>query len=144
MTLVYLGGPIDLVNENDRIQWRKGMADVLLNTYGISTFDPAAAFNVELRDYQVSRQLVHINEVALSTCDFAVFVMSPNQPSIGTPIELMLAHKQLKPNVVIWGGDPEKPLPAYVSALAGNVVYTTEQAINAVVRWRNLRLVEKE
>jgi len=123
--LVYLGGPIDLVTDEERTDWRSKLK-FILQAEGISSFDPCAAFNINLTDRSDCARLVEINERALGTCDTAVFVMSKSQPSIGTPIEMFAAHHMGKQAIVVW--NDEGPLPAYVTNYAGVVVRTIDEA----------------
>lgn len=128
--LVFLGGPIDMAGEHAS-HWRQ-TAKEMLKEHGISTYDPLAAFNVNLHSKAAVERLVQINMHALSQCHFAIFALPHYVPTFGTPMELFYAHQNDIPHVVWWDGDPAK-VPAYVTYCARKIVYTLEDAVNAAV-----------
>jgi len=128
--MVYLAGAIDMVSSEQREGWRDA-ASKMLKSDGISTYNPAAAFVVDL-GANVAPAIVEINEIALQKCDFALFNMSSSQPSIGTPIELFIAAKLNKSRVVVWDNKHD-PVPAYLAYYGGMIVYTLTDAL-AVIR----------
>lgn len=142
--LVYLGGAIDLVDGDIRQGWRDKMKHEL-KEIGVSTFDPASAFSVNLHHKEVAESLVKINEVALLSCDHAFFVMGDKYPSVGTPIELYIAKMNNIPHTVIWNpvagsfdanlGIPVRkdPYPAYVNVFADKIVCSFHNAIRDLV-----------
>jgi hypothetical protein len=144
--LVYLAGPIDLVNGEQRNEWRERFARELTGR-NISSFNPASAFNYTPGDRKTARQLIDINKAAMFACDFAVVVMGRDMPSVGTPIELKMLSDINMPHVVVWEPAMEsfddihskrriKPtLPAYVQGLADKVVYRFDDAISALIEW---------
>lgn len=135
--LVYLGGPIDLVSDKDRVNWRWDMKKELIGRE-ISSFDPCSAFKINPCDKGVAENLVDINKMAMLNCDFAVFVMSREMPSIGTPIELYMASENGLPHVVIWLSDG--PFPAYISGLADTVVRNFDDAMHEIIKFRKMMI----
>lgn len=112
--LVYLGGPIDLAGNKD---YRTDLTEAL-HKEGINTFDPRDAFKmVKLDDHVDARRLVEINKQAMLNCTVPVFVMDANVLSVGTSIEIYMAHEANKRSLVVWLSDNDKPIPAYISAL---------------------------
>lgn len=112
--LVYLGGPIDLAGNKD---YRADLTKAL-HREGINAFDPKDAFKmVKLNDPVDARRLVEINRQAMLNCTVPVFVMDANVLSVGTSIEIYMAHEANKRSLVIWLSDSDKPIPAYISAL---------------------------
>lgn len=119
LMLFYVAGPIDLASDIDY----RGELIQYLNNKGVSTFNPKDAFNVmtmnEPRDMQA---LMNINKHAMLQCHGSVIVLDSTKVSIGTPIELYIAHEESHPNLVIWIAPEERPTPSYVTALADKVV----------------------
>ena len=112
--LVYLGGPIDLAGNKD---YRTDLTEAL-HKEGINAFDPKDAFKmVKLDDHMDARRLVEINKQAMLNCTVPVFVMDANVLSVGTSIEIYMAHEANKRSLVVWLSDNDKPIPAYISAL---------------------------
>lgn len=64
--LVYLAGPIDGVPRAGAHDWRQEVAGRLLSEYGISSFNPAAAFTAGQR---AAASVVAINRNAIDSCD---------------------------------------------------------------------------
>lgn len=112
--LVYLGGPIDLAGNKD---YRTDLTEAL-HKEGINAFDPRDAFKmVKLDDRMDARRLVEINKQAMLNCTVPVFVMDANVLSVGTSIEIYMAHEANKRSLVVWLSDNDKPIPVYISAL---------------------------
>lgn len=112
--LVYLGGPIDLAGSKD---YRADLTEAL-HREGINAFDPKDAFKmVKLNDRVDARRLVEINRQAMLNCTVSVFVMDANVLSVGTSIEIYMAHEANKRSLVIWLSGNDKSIPAYISAL---------------------------
>ena len=112
--LVYLGGPIDLAGNKD---YRTDLTEAL-HKEGINAFDPRDAFKmVKLDNHMDARQLVEINKQAMLNCTVPVFVMDANVLSVGTSIEIYMAHEANKRSLVVWLSDNDKPIPAYINAL---------------------------
>ena len=112
--LVYLGGPIDLADNKD---YRTDLTEAL-HREGINAFDPKDAFKmVKLDDRMDARRLVEINKQAMLNCTVPVFVVDANVLSVGTSIEIYMAHEANKRSLVVWLSDSDKPIPAYISAL---------------------------
>lgn len=153
MTIVYLGGPIDLVSGEQRNKWRERFADELASRR-ISSFNPASAFKLILQNKEDAEMLIEINKSALSNSNFAVFLMGKDMPSIGTPMELLMARQMGIPHLVIW--EPKissftdeikykplpKSLPAYIHGLADQVVYRFDDALDKIVEWERKRSSE--
>lgn len=87
--LVYLGGPIDLVKEGERHEWRSQIKEVLLS-HNVSSLDPAAAFSVNLGNHDTMKKLININKHNMMNSDLVLLIMSPDKASIGTPMELLM------------------------------------------------------
>jgi hypothetical protein len=155
--IVYLAGPIDLVDGEQRNAWRERFSGELQNM-GISTFNPAAAFGYVPASREDAQTLIDINKRAMLFCDFTVIVMGRSMPSIGTPIELYMLHQARKPHVVVWEPSIDSfgsekigkrvahpPLPAYVQGLADKVVHRFGDAIGCVLDYRDkLRFIASE
>ena len=95
--LVYLAGPIDLVN-GQVLNWRLA-AKRTLKDYGISSFDPSGAFCWNGGPHQV---MMAILDEATKNADAMLVHLDPNVLAIGTVLELFDFVKTGKP-VVIWG-----------------------------------------
>lgn len=117
--LVYLGGPIDLAGNKD---YRTDLTEAL-HREGINAFDPKDAFKMaNLNDRADTKRLVEINRQAMLNCTVSVFVMDANVLSVGTPIEIYMAHEANKRSLVVWLSDNDKPIPAYISALVNDII----------------------
>lgn len=84
--LVYLAGPIDLVDQGTAQGWR-GEAAAKLKEQGWGVFSPAHAF--ELPDavtQQLAVTVLGINKAALDLCDAILCNLAG--PGYGTPIEM--------------------------------------------------------
>lgn len=103
--MVYLAGAIDLVDGNNRTTWRDKITKVL-NEHNLAVYNPVGAFGAILTDTQVAENIVEINTFALKQCQHIVFVMGKKYPSVGTPIELYLAHELDLGFTVIWDPTP--------------------------------------
>lgn len=143
--IVYLAGPIDLVSDGVRTTWRNTMKNELASR-GISSFDPSSAFRYLPQDKKDAKKLIEINEHAMRSCDFVVFVMGSKTPSIGTPIELHIADRYDIPHCVIWeptlesfdGGGAKRAgvkLPAYIQGLANYVFHRFDHALDHIVSY---------
>lgn len=105
MTTIYLGGAIDFLSGSE-YNWRKDMSQKLMKA-GMTAYDPSGAFAHNVGGtVEQQRAVVEINKKALANCDIALFVMYSKIPSVGTPIELMMAHQMGIKTVVIW--DPHE------------------------------------
>lgn len=144
MTMIYLAGPIDLVTKQESSTWREKFANELASR-GMSSFNPASAFKLILDNEDDAKTLVNINTAALHQTDFVVFVMGKTIPSIGTPMELFMAHMHDIPHVVVWEpqiqsfdsklpSSPPVVVPAYISAFAQHVVYRFDDALDYIVQ----------
>jgi len=112
--LVYLGGPIDLAGNKD---YRADLTKAL-HKEGINAFDPKDAFKmIKLNDPIDARRLVEINRQAMLNCTVPVFIMDASVLSVGTSIEIYMAHEANKRSLIVWLSDNDKPIPAYISAL---------------------------
>lgn len=136
--VVYLAGPIDLVNK-DFQNWKEECKKVF-NKRGITCVDPAGTFayarSKNERDRkETSRKLIKINENNLLQSDFALIVLSRSASSIGTPIELNFCRENGIPHVVFFDGDPNGMLPAYIEGLADTVKYTLDGTMEYVINW---------
>lgn len=145
--LVYLAGPIDLVSDGERNEWRERFARELVGR-NISSFNPASAFSYVPSNKATAEALIKINKAAMFACDFAVVVMGKNMPSVGTPIELKMLADINMPHVVVWEPTMESfetpmvkfkkavpNLPAYVQGLADKVVHRFDDAIEEIINW---------
>jgi hypothetical protein len=131
--MVYLAGAIDMVSKEEGANWRLDAIE-RLGSMGISTFNPMSAFGyVDLDNREAARALVQINEAALRSCHAALFVMSPDKPSIGTPIELAICHNERIPHVVLWvTKDWTLPLPAYLTCYGSKIVQNMQDAMTKI------------
>lgn len=105
MTIVYLAGAIDMVNGDNRTTWRDKVTDKL-REHGIAVYNPVAAFGAILTNEEVSRAIVNINTAALKECSHILFVMGNDYPSVGTPIELYMAHQLGLNYSIVWNPSP--------------------------------------
>ena len=141
--LVYLGGPIDLAGNKD---YRADLTEAL-HREEINAFDPKDAFKMVKLDNRVdARRLVEINKQAMLNCTASVFVIDANVLSVGTSIEIYMAHKANKRLLVVWLSDNNKPIPAYISALVrkNDIICsnsldsdTIDQVVNKLKSMRN-------
>lgn len=143
MSLVYLAGAIDLVDENGRNDWRTE-AKKILNRCGISAIDPTGTFSYvrssnELDRKITSSKLIEINRNNMLMADIALIVLDKNKPSIGTPIELWMCVEAKKDIVVLWNSGSEDFIPAYIEGLVNphDIVFNLESAIDLVVKKSN-------
>lgn len=102
-TMVYLAGPIDDVDINDAKSWRELMARQLW-TKGISTFNPATAYklNLDRNTEYVSERVVNINKCAIQQSDLVVANLSGPGLGFGTIREIEYA-KSIGKEVIIIG-----------------------------------------
>ena len=145
--LVYLGGPIDLADNKD---YRTDLTEAL-HREGINAFDPKDAFKmVKLDDRMDARRLVEINKQAMLNCTVPVFVVDANVLSVGTSIEIYMAHEANKRSLVVWLSDDDKPIPAYISALVreGDIICSSSldnDTINQIVsRLKSMKGLEEK
>lgn len=122
-----------MVSKEDGANWRL-QAISQLRSIGVSSFNPMSAFGfVNLSNRESVKALVEINEAAMLRCNAAIFLMSASQPSIGTPMELLLCHQHGIPTVVIWDTkDWSANLPAYITHYGGKVVADVNAAVDAI------------
>jgi len=101
--MVYLAGPIDDVDIQDAKGWRDLMARQLW-TKGISVFNPATAYNLNLdRNTEfISKRLININKKAIEECDLLVANLSGKGRGFGTIREIEYA-KSIGKEVIIIG-----------------------------------------
>lgn len=143
MSLVYLAGAIDLVDEKQRNNWRTSVKECL-NEHGISTIDPTGTFsyvrsNNEWDRRKTSLDLIKINKANMMMADVVLVVLSKNKPSIGTPIELWMCAEAKKEVVVFWDTDSTDFIPAYIEGLVrpNDIVFSLERAIELVIEKSN-------
>ena len=107
--LVYLAGPIDMADEDDRRQWR-AQAKRLLQAQGHGTFDPAMPFEFPsspVRTKEQAERILAINTAAIMLCDGLLAYLGDGRiPTLGTPIEIVEALR-LKKKVACFGGPPK-------------------------------------
>jgi hypothetical protein len=139
--MIYLAGAIDMVSKEEGMDWRLTAIEEL-RKIGVSTFNPMAAFGyVNLEDPTAASALVRINEAALFQCSAAIFMMSPEQPSIGTPIELFACHHRGIPHVVIWATkDWSVPLPAYLRRYGDKIVGSVKEAVTHIKKLKEQQI----
>lgn len=84
--LVYLAGPIDLVDQNTAQGWRSEAAE-LLREHGYGVFSPAHAFELppDRIDANIAMSVLNINNAAMQICDAILANLAG--PGYGTPIE---------------------------------------------------------
>jgi hypothetical protein len=136
--LVYLGGPIDSVS-GEYQNWKNECKETF-KEYGISCIDPAGTFTYakseNARDRkETAQKLIKINEHNLLNSDVAIIRLSRNVSSIGTPIELLFCKENGIPHVVIFDGQIEDLLPAYIEGIADVVVYSLRDGIEWVINF---------
>lgn len=111
--MVYLGGAIDLAGSTDA---RGIIIEALTGEVG-GMFNPKTAFAGITNMDGISAEIVKINKHALTNCDIAVFVLDQKVPSIGTPMEILIAKEASIPTFVIYITDDVKFVPAYISGI---------------------------
>lgn len=111
--MVYLGGAIDLAAGVDA---RGTIIKALTGEVG-GMFNPKTAFAGITNMNGVSAEIVKINKHALTNCDIAVFVLDERVPSIGTPMEILIAKEANIPTFVIYITDNVEFIPAYISGI---------------------------
>ena len=118
--MVYLAGPIDDIDIQDAKSWRELMARQLW-TKGISTFNPATAYHLNLdRNTEfISERLISINKKAIEECDLLVANLSGKGRGFGTIREIEYA-KSLGKEVIIIGN--LKSLSAFDCLVFENVL----------------------
>lgn len=116
--LVYLAGPIDMAAGENHF---RAMADVMKD-FGISCYNPRAAYaGLNTQDKTDVARMITVNKLALYNSSAVVMMMRHDVPSVGTPIELYMAHQNHTPILAIWTGTPTAT-PAYLSHYA-DIVY---------------------
>lgn len=102
--LVYLAGPIDLVDKGTARDWR-AQAAKKLQEYGFGVFSPAHAFELA---GEVSRDtalaVLQINKAAMEQC--GAILANLDGPGYGTAIELHVMHEAGVP-AASFGGNPK-------------------------------------
>lgn len=86
--LVYLAGPIDLVDQDTSHSWRTKAAAKLV-ARGCGVFSPAHAFQLPFEpppDRDMALSVLDINKAALNICD--ALLGNLEGTTIGTPIEI--------------------------------------------------------
>ena len=96
--LVYLAGPIDLVDGPERHDWRIE-AEKALGARGMSSYNPARAFHW-VGDANGGSKVIRINRMAMEQSDAVLFRLT-TKPTVGTWRELQMAIDMGKP-VVGW------------------------------------------
>ena len=95
---VYVAGAIDL--DVSKKPWRKLVYAAMKTGYTI--FDPCTAFVVRDSVGSASAKWIEeINTLALSKADWFICYISKHVSSVGTPIELNMAHKAGKAIILI-------------------------------------------
>lgn len=93
--LVYLAGPIDLVDQETSQNWRTEAA-IQLKAQGFGVFSPAHAFELpDAVSTDTATSVLSINRAALEICDAVLANLVG--PGYGTPIEFhdMLAARKV-------------------------------------------------
>lgn len=96
--LVYLAGPIDLVDGPERHDWRIE-AEKALGARGVSSYNPARAFHW-VGGANGGSKVIRINRMAMEQSDAVLFRLT-TKPTVGTWRELQMAIDMGKP-VVGW------------------------------------------
>lgn len=97
--LVYLAGPIDLVDAEESKGWRE-IAAKALSEHNLCTYSPAHAFNWVGSDLGAGK-LININYEALKESDALFLYLPERTQTVGSLIELKIASDLKKP-IVIW------------------------------------------
>lgn len=120
--MVYLGGAIDLANEGHDV--RSTLISALDKFDVAGAFNPKGAFTVG-DITAAAKSIVDINKTALYTCDFAVFVVERNTPSIGTPMEIEYARQKNMNHIIFYVDEHmniDNPfIPAYLCGISNCV-----------------------
>lgn len=127
---VYLAGPVDMIENvnGPEYVWRE-VAKEALNTFGIATFDPMAAWSNGTVNDTVKQQVMGVDFNVVRTCDMMLAYLPSHIPTLGTIREIERARSLDKRVVVIsnWAGG---------SAFSVDLeVYTTlEEALTAITQ----------
>lgn len=162
--MVYLAGSIDMVQDRgdkDITKTWKAKAKEDLANNRISTIDPAGTFNMasQIKRYpngdkfnefvRDAKKLYDINGYNMFASD-VVLMRLGNEPTIGTPIELMMiaehhnkAVLDKSPFLVIWW-DSDRSVPYYVGAMMSKMsdkdfifVFNYTDAIESIKTYYN-------
>lgn len=90
--LVYLAGPIDLVSDEERLNWREFAQEELMKA-DIATFSPVHAFKAvtDEADEKTCEAIINVNDTAVRSAD--VVLANLTGKSYGTPLECQLARE---------------------------------------------------
>ena len=164
MCIVYMAGAIDMIQDRkdgDITKTWKAKAKEDLANSRISTIDPAGTFNMasQITRYpsgdrfnefvRDAKKLADINGYNMFASD-VVLMRLGNEPTIGTPMELMMlaehhnkAVLDKSPFLVIWW-DSNKPVPYYVGAMMSKMddkdfilVFNYADAIESIKTYYN-------
>ena len=162
--MVYLAGAIDMIQDRkdrDVTKVWKANAKEEFNENGISTIDPACTFNMgsQITKYsnkdkfdefvRDAKKLADINGYNMFSSD-VVLMRLGDEPTIGTPIELMMiaehhnkAVLDKSPFLVIWW-DSNRPVPYYIGAMMSKMsdkdsilVFNYTDAIESIKTYYN-------
>lgn len=162
--MVYMAGAIDMIQDRkdrDVTKVWKANAKEELNENGISTIDPAGTFSManQITKYsnedkfnefvRDAKKLADINGYNMFSSD-VVLMRLGDEPTIGTPIELMMiaehhnkAVLDKSPFLVIWW-DSNRPVPYYVGAMISKMdnkdfilVFNYTDAIESIKTYYN-------
>ena len=130
--MIYLGGPIDLAKNVDR-NIRSEMAERLSHC-GFSVYNPAGAFKLPSSADMTrsdAQKVMSINKAAMFSCDHVIFMLDDSTPTMGTPMEMLMAYNKGMSSVVLWLG-PKDKVPTYVNAVSDCVTFDVDSTIEAI------------
>lgn len=99
MTAIYVASPLD--QNPDRIGGVPGLIGLLMDSGATAVFNPGTAWVVDDPGGLSHKTIQDINVVALQQSDGVLAVLPPGVPTVGTPMEILLARQSSIPVVVV-------------------------------------------
>lgn len=123
---IYLSGIIDGATEQEKQGWR----DEVKSKWSGRCFDPT------IRDFNIVSQYREIVESDLREIEQTdVLLAMYSRPSVGTSMEIVIAHKLGKPVVIIWNPKIISTISPWCRYFASVIVPNVDAALEWIGNW---------
>ncbi len=99
MTMIYIASPLD--QNPDRLGDVPELIRMLLDNGATAVYNPGTAWALQDPNGFSHKQVQDINVEALKHADGVLAVLPPGVPTVGTPMEILIARQATVPVVVI-------------------------------------------
>lgn len=128
LSSVYLGGPIQHVNDNG-LGWRRWLQKEHPDEF--DWVDPMAKYNGQEDEYEEwTDERIIVEDLAMIESSDALLVHWDEVPTCGTPMEIFFSYEFLEMPVVVQTTVPEGDLSPWLTKHASSITETFSEAIN--------------